>query len=306
MDHNIVPPVRISSNSFSADVGKLVTMRSNEVTLWDVKNSARLQTREVSVLAARVTLSPDGEFMAVQSGIGIDMISPISGLGHRILNSASIAVAFTPDSHRLRFVDQQSRIITWNVQEWIRETQVTAVGCQDNASSNSTVFSPDTARLASVGSNGNLALWNTQTGVKEREFHQIIGSAHTRFSSDGASFAIVSDVHNRILVWHLPTNTPPLSLPGAPDVSALCFSPDARFLAVAHGYDLTRLYRLANGVCERSVATAMPWFFRFTFTPDGHHIVYVDRNDHVVKVEVDDGFDPDEAFAGTKSAAKKT
>jgi WD40 repeat protein len=239
----------------------------NRVRLWDVQTGKERDTlmggMAMGGMAAgfagpmtAVCFSPDGTLLAsagwdrtiqlwdVQAGKERTLLNK----GHALKGHAGpvTSVCFSPDGKTLASASQDATIKLWDVPTG--KELATRRGHKGAVSS--VCFSPDGRTLASAGEDRTVKLWDARTGPA---FATLTGHDQpvscVCFSPDGLKLVSADGTADRrqrqaggtVKLWDVWTGQAAATLPGAAfpggrhdPVTAVCFSPDGKTLAVAH------------------------------------------------------------------------
>ena len=264
---------------------------------------ARLGKGSLGQSDQTIAFSPDGQYLAVASSLGIWLYetatsrppallpseNPVGGVAFspdgRTLVSAAYPgeirlwdlttgrttatlqgfapVAFSPDGKTLAFKHPYA-IKLWNV-----ETETDIATLERNlAGVLSAEFSPDGLFLASGEENGTVRLWDLET--KE---DAILG-LHTReihslsFSPDGTLLAAGAG-QRRVSLWDVATGTRILTTGFTSTVFAMRFSPDGRTLAVGLAEGAVKLWDVATSRITATLKESSHWVHSVAFSSDG-------------------------------------
>ena len=193
----------------------------------------------------KLALSPDGEYLAVASAVGVylyraDTLQPV-WLG--LAEDTMLSVAFSPDGTTLAS-GAGSRVMLGSVKTGERlrtlEGHTGYVQC--------VAFSPDGTTLASGAGDDTVILWNAKTG---EQLHTLEGHSDNvysvAFSPDGATLASGSYDETAIL-WDARTGERLHTLEGHTwSVSSVAFSPDGTTLASGSWDDTVILWNARTG-----------------------------------------------------------
>lgn len=121
------------------------------------------------------------------------------------------------------------------------------------------VISPTGDALSSVDQDGNLQLWNV---ADASPINDVILSRYSAFSPDGKFLATVN-IDRSITVINIQTAKPVLDFnPGMDgEITAMVFSPDSRYLAIADSYPLTRVWDIQENEAVSGLLNGSPQVF---------------------------------------------
>ena len=196
-----------------------------------------------------VAFSPDGQRLAVASGIGVWLYDVATSRELALIPTASWlnSVVFSPDGRLLASASGDSTVKLWDVAT--REKIATLEGHTDFVWS--VVFSPDGRLLASGSPDGTVKLWDVATG---REIDTLEGHegpiTSVSFSPDGRLLASGS-YDSTVKLWDVATGREIDILGwffGAHEgpVTSVSFSPDGTMLASGSWDGTVKLWDVAS------------------------------------------------------------
>ena len=219
---------------------------------WHLPEGAtrRLGKGRIGTSDRSVAFSPDGQLLAVASGIGVWLYDVAMARELALLSSASRvhSVAFSIDGKMLAAGVQgwypDGGVVLWDV---TTHKQIAALPARDYVESTSVSFSPDGGTIAFRSVNGMVKMWDVTTGnvatLEEKHGPESGGLALTpdsylvfnplsvSFSPDGRLLA--SGSHDgTVKLWEVETQTLIVALSGHRlGVSSVSFSHDGKLLA---------------------------------------------------------------------------
>ncbi|MCY3872349.1 MAG: hypothetical protein OXG87_22625, partial [Gemmatimonadetes bacterium] len=209
-----------------------------------------------------VAFSPDGQLLAVASGIGVWLYDVGTSRERALLTGhrrAINAVAFSPDGTILAS-GSWNEIRLWDVATG--ENIATVAGHTSEVYS--VAFSPDGKTFASAGGefqDYTVRLWDVATGENIATLE-----GHTRsvvsvsFSPDGATLVSGSGDHT-VKLWDIATKTNIATLEGhTSGVSSIAFSPDGMILGSGAGDGTARLWDMATRETIAIYKYVIPFF----------------------------------------------
>ena len=135
-------------------------------------------------------------------------------------------------------------------------------------------FSPAGHRLASVGGDGALRVWSVDTNGALAQLHRFEGQAA------------------------------PTSSTGFSPLSAVCFSPDGRFVVTGGADTVVRIWDVQTKTEVRGLRGHTDWVTAVCFTPDGRYVASAAaEKDNTVRIFELSGLDPSSAAGGHMLAA---
>jgi hypothetical protein len=163
-----------------------------------------------------------------QSG-AVQLWDPASGAEIRRVagqHAASItALAFSPDSALLVSVSEDGVLYLWNTL-----TGEPVMNLQD-PSLYSAAFGSDGKTLIIGGANGSIKIWDIASSAQTQELTSGIGTIRNIAANPaGGQIAVSGDV-SAVEIWDIANGALVYSLPFAPDITGIAYSPDGRWLA---------------------------------------------------------------------------
>ena len=219
-----------------------------------------------------VAFSPDGQRLAVASGIGVWLYEVATSRAQALLPMASpvYSVAISPDGATLA-----AGLGNGQVELWEMETG-TSMGTLEHGYLwiTSVAFSPDGNTLASGSEDQTIKLWDVETQAPVATWEVAkkgngLGSTLVDFSPDGTMLVSGFD-DGTVRLWDVATQTEVATLEGHSDgVEAVAFSPDGQTVA-SGSFDKT--VRLWDVTTRRQIGI-LPghkwWVEVVAFSPDG-------------------------------------
>lgn len=242
-----------------------------------------------------IAFSPDGKTIA--SGSGDRTIKFWDAQSGKLMNtlightSKVTSVAFSADAKTLVSGSEDDTLKIWEVSSGRLLRTITAYGNQINGLS-SVAFSPD-GKTVIAGSATQIKVWEAATGKQLRTL--ATHESHTSgepggmqmtsccgsevrsaiFSPDGSLIASAHD-DGTIRLWSLKTNAPIRIIKGRfPDLRALAFSSDGRFIAAGYNEGDSRidLWSVQSGSLAKQFGEDSDYVRSLAFSPDGRMVV---------------------------------
>lgn len=236
----------ISSNGESiAEAGDDATLR-----LWNAASESEaviLRPGKESISA--LALSPDGQLLAIGSGIELILASAGSGATLRTFSGHETII---------------SRLIFSNNNQILASADETGIKVRDLASGQirnafspgakvtALRFAPGDRMLVSASEDGIVSLWDLQTGILSSQLKKHSGAVNAiAFSPDGTLMATGAD-DRTVIIWEVATGKARRTLKGHDlTVTSLAFSPDASMLASGAGNASVVLWDVRTGNLNR-------------------------------------------------------
>ena len=215
-----------------------------------------------------VAFSPDGELVAVASGIGAWLYSvkdpdTVTWLPADIVHSLS----FSPDGKRLATAGgpwRKGEVTLWEV------STATRIQTDKGGSTYDVAFSPDGKTLAYSAEGGamiklrDVASWTVTTTFGRYDF----GFTCLSFSPDGDIIATGHE-NGTVMLWDVATRTLAATLTGHNgEVYSVAFSPDGNTLASGASDETVKLWDVATRINAKTLAVNSP-ATTVAFSPDG-------------------------------------
>lgn len=233
---------RLQAAGFSPDGSRLLTQDASGVAkLWDADTGQGLDIGH-SVAVEAFHFSPDGRSVALLKHANADSSRCEVELRNTgdgsLLASISLPIgigfldtllAFNSEGSLLATSSREKTVSLWRVADGISTARldvadgiVTAIG-----------FHPDGSLIAVGSQSGAISLWDVHAGVPvgNRTGHEAAVTS-LAFSPEGNTIASGSR-DGTIRIWDAVDGAPRSAFPGIADVTALCFRPDGRQIALA-------------------------------------------------------------------------
>ena len=257
-------------------IGKSTISRMvNDYQTWSVPTDIRLRLGKggVGEMDNAVAFSPDGQYLAVSSDIGIWLYDAITYQELALLpNSDKIStLAFSPDGRTIvsGAGGGWSGVKSWKLNLWdvvTKEKIATYGGCN-----NSVAFSPDGKTIAS-GFSASVYLWEAITGQELARLRHAKTVNSIAFSPDGNLLASGGD-DNVIKIWDLVTGQVIHTLTHKSWVYSVAFSPDGKTIASGSADTTVKLWDVATGTEIISIQKR-GYVVAVTFSPDGKTLAW--------------------------------
>ena len=256
-------------------VGKsTISLMDGNYQTWGVPTGIRLCLGKggVGEMENAIAFSPDGQYLAVSSNIGIWLYDAITYQELTLLpNSVKIStLAFSPDGKTLvsGAGGDMSGVNDWKINLWdvVTREKIAAFG----KGTGPVAFSPDGKIIASRDWR-TVYLWDIITGQKLAEFG-CDNAKSISFSPDGTLLASGGE-DNVVKIWNVATGQNLHILTHKSKVNSVAFSPDGKTLA-SGSYDTTiKLWDVATG--KEIIKIQKQWpIGDVAFSPDGKTLAW--------------------------------
>jgi WD40 repeat protein len=285
----------VALESFSFDGKYLVTKavdRTNRVArVWDVTAGREVQRMEYPYNSSfAATFSPDNKLLATvtrsgqqaneESTVQVWQLSDGRELPH-LRTRGHASVVFSPDGRHLAIssAGAQTRTSTVAVREIASGNSVSSFQEQDYV--RDLVFSPD-GKFLLTRDVARVAHLRERATCREVLFPGGLGDGPASFSADGRYLAASRRDHQArvwvVTVWDLNRGQSHVSFKQEGQVSAVAFSPDAKYLATASHEDRTARVWEPEAQREAARVTLNEPVTAVAFSPDGRHFVTGESN----------------------------
>ena len=277
---------RVTFNAVGVGTPEMPIMGGDYRT-WHLPDGviARLGKGAIGESDRAVAFSPDGQCLAVASGIGVWLYEVATSRLLALLSSERVvhSVVFSPDGRMLVSGLDNGGVELWEVETGTKVAMFE--GHSDRVTS--VVFSPDGTRLASGSKGQVIKLWNVAkrevVGTwKVAEVNSSFYSNSVVFSPDGTT--LVSGFQDgTVRLWDVATQTTIATLEGhIGGVVSVSFSPDGTMLA-SGSKDQVRLWDVATRHTIATFGGHRSWISSVSFSPMGTILASGSR-DHTVKL----------------------
>ena len=243
---------------------------------WHLPDGAivRLGKGAIGESDRTVSFSPDGQRLAVASGIGV-WLYDVATYHPLVLLPSERAVhstVFSPDGMLLASGLNNGKIELWMVETG---TKIATLEGHGYSRITSVVFSPDGALLASGSWDQIIKLWDvTKREVvgtwKVERNDNFVAATPVSFSPDGTMLASGFQ-DGTVRLWDVATQKQVATLEGHTDwIKSVSFSPDGATLASVGSYN-DQIVRLWDVATRRTIGTLehQGWVGAVSFSPDG-------------------------------------
>ncbi len=253
-------------------IGLDITDMEGDYRTWHLPDEARVRlgTGALSDSDRSLAFSPDGQILAVASGIGVWLYDAPTARALALLPfPGANALAFSPDGATLASASWGITKL-WDV---ANREEIFTLGRWDEGGGSSLAFTPDGATLATGKWDGTIRLWDVENRQKivtlGRHDSQVQSLA---FTPDGATLASGSRDDGIIRLWDVENREEIATFQEHIEVESLAFSPDGATLASAGGF-IDPTLRLWDVATRAHVATLVSGHvhgpYSISFSPDG-------------------------------------
>jgi WD40 repeat protein len=235
----------------SEDGSKAAGIRDDgSIHVRDLMNGAERNLTGSGPTASALTLSPDGESLAVAYPNRIVLLSTVTGKLMRTIESriANVSrIIFSADGRMVAAADENGAIETWDLGSGQAFPLITSAG-----KTTALRFAPSGLVLASANEDGSVNLWDLRTGVLSSHLQKHSGAVNAiAFSSDGDLMATGGD-DRTVIIWETAKGKARRTLKGHDlTVTSLAFSPDGTILASGSGNASVVLWNVSTGQLNR-------------------------------------------------------
>ena len=252
-----------------------ISLINSDYRTWGLPDGARIRLGKggVGTSDKSVAFSPDGQYLAVSSRIGIWLYDVITYQELALLSHpwSLNSVAFSPDGKSL-LAGSSASTAGWKLNLWNVATRekIATFGKGE-----SVAFSSDGVTVASVWRGGEIKLWNVETGqgfatLNHRDLAEIITVNSIAFSPDGTMLASGGD-GGAVKLWAVATEENIATIRHKSRIHSVVFSPDGRVLA-SSAYD--RTVKLWDVAMDTEITTIQNSANCVTFSPDGKTLAW--------------------------------
>ena len=278
MKISLVPIILILLNS----IHFLSSSYAQDYTQWDLPEGAKYRLGKGRI--QKVQYSPNGEYIAVDSSIGIWIYDAYTGKTLRLFTDEDSQIdmlEFSPDGSTLSYFDGVDSVHIVDTSTWKIIKSISLYG----NSIRSVIFSPDRSTLVSANSSYSqkdytMTSWDVNTGELKTTFE-----GHTRtitsmaFSSDGETL-VTSSSDRSVRIWDVATGENRHTFKKHYDgVARVIFYPNSNIIAGV-GYNSNRVYEWNIATGSFLGEATIPLYYNCTFSPDGS-LIAISRIDNL-------------------------
>ena len=251
----------------------------SDYRMWHLPSGAavRLGKGRMGESDKSVLFSPNGQLLAVASGIGVWLYDVATSQELALLptENSIYSIAFSPDGTTLALGFHKGMVELWDL---ATGTQIiTLTGHNNTHWGTSVAFSSDEKILASMSDNEDIKLWDIETGrniatIGTPEIHHgyLPKSISVSFSPDGTILASGSE-NPIVKLWDVATGTQIATLSGHRlRVASVSFSPDGKILASGSRAGTIKLWDVATWTNIATLKGHVGRVFSVSFSPDGN------------------------------------
>ncbi|MBY0461022.1 MAG: hypothetical protein K2V38_27185, partial [Gemmataceae bacterium] len=257
---NLAQPVDVLSLGFSADKGRLLVGRSDNVAvLTELATGAELQAFPHEKAVRGAVVHPATPAVITASADTRVLISPITCARAIPVGKGSVGVAVAPGSERVLTVGPGKEVVSWNTGNGAKERAFEAAG-----EATAAAISKDGQRVAVGAADGSVRVYTVADG-------KLVGSVTAGSPVRGLAFqptnavlvGLLKDKDNSAVAWNVaftPGQPAPAEFgkqlqafphPTAP--SHLAFTPDGLFMT-SGGDKQARRFRIAGDLPVKTLA----------------------------------------------------
>ena len=266
--------------TFNAVGVSITPITGGDYQKWHLPDGAisRLGKGRISESDRAIAFSPDGQRLAVASGIGIWLYEMATKRPHALLPTARLvhSVVFSPDGMILASGLDNGRVELWEVETG---TMIATFEGHIHARVTSLAFSPDGTLLASGSWDQIIKLWNLEKREEvgawkvERNDNRVY-TISVSFSPDGTTLASGFQ-DGTVRLWDIATQKQIATLEEHTDyVTSVSFSPNGTTLASGSRDATIRLWDVATGTNIATLEGRRYGVNSVSFSPDGTLLAY--------------------------------
>jgi WD40 repeat protein len=239
----------MAASSLDGTIVAEVGSNDGTLRLWNVTSGEKKSFPEADGSISAITLSPDGQRLAVAHPNLIILLNTDTGeVIQKLRASQTKVVCLSLDnSQTLAAANEDGSIQVWDLASGQLTRTITS-GIKITALR----FAPAGGTLASAAQDGSVSVWDLQTGTSRLQLkkHSAAVSA-IAFSADGNLIATGGE-DRTVIIWETATGKARRTLKGHDlAVTSLAFSPDASLLASGAGNASVVLWDVATGKLNR-------------------------------------------------------
>ena len=249
-----------------------ISRMGGDYQTWGVPSGIRLRLGKggVGEMDNAVAFSPDGQYLAVSSDIGIWLYDAITYQELALLSNPEkvSTLAFSPDGRTLvsGAGGNWSDVKSWKLNLWDVATKekIATFGWGRH----SVAFSPDGKIIAS----GSTYLWDAITGQELARFSHEKSVNSISFSPDGTLLACGVD-DNTVRLWEVKTGQNVATFRHKSKVYSVAFSPDGKIVASGSADTTIKLWDVETGT-EIITIHNQGYITAVTFSSDGKTLAW--------------------------------
>ena len=248
---------------------------------WNLPKDAKTRLGKGSI--SEIQYSPDGQFLAVASGIGIWLYDVTAHQEVSLLTAHTRGVdslAFSPDGHTLASGSTDAIIL------WDRNTGAEKRFTGHTHWISSLAFSPNGKTLASDSRDGTIRLWDVVTGEQKWTLEKDSDRANMlSFTPNGRTLVSVS-WEDKISLWNSITGERGKTFALHPDcsITGAGFSPDGKTIAIGSDNGTTYLHDLDTGELKMTLTGHQEHVDNLAFSPDGKTLATSSHIDETIRL----------------------
>ena len=271
---NDTVPGKNSNNGLSTGAKTVEDNLTQDAMQWNLPEDAKARLGKGSI--SEIQYSPDGQFLAVASGIGIWLYDVTTHQEVSLLTehtSVVDSVAFSPDGRTFASGSKDGTILLWGYNSADGSTSMQTKLTVDRweHSGLNLAFSPDGKTLAS-GTGDTIRFWDTITGEQKSTLTSF--NNFLSFSPDGATIIVCVNRNGTTSLWNPITGKHKKTVPRHIDrVVSVALSPNGKTIAMGSDDGPIHLHDLDTSENKITLSGHKWQVQSLAFSPDGKTLV---------------------------------
>ncbi|RKU05537.1 hypothetical protein C6503_27090 [Candidatus Poribacteria bacterium] len=238
-----------------------------------------------------VQFSPDGNWLAVSSSVGIWFYDPKTGKELDLLPqtdcASAFAFAYAPDGSKIVRASDDSKSQVLDVPTKKRIGILAKYGRRINA----VAYSPDGSTIMSGNSDGAVRAWDAETYQRRGTLKAHTGAVNAVvYSPDGTIIATAGDWKDKnVQLWDADTGKHRVTLKHKDQVYAIAYAPDGNTIATANADKTVWLWDADTGIHKTMLKGHTDRVTSVIYSPDGNTIISASRDKTIRLWDVNTG-----------------